>query len=114
MKIYDTKPDGNEMAKLEPARYFNLAIEQIEKITEWLKTSEENVQPLLVHLDMFVYISKKYPEMAARRAAKIDVAHVESTFNAWFERNQKKITVTYRQGIKESAENLFRDLHALK
>lgn len=38
MKIYDTEPDGKEMAKLEPARYFNRAIEQIEKITKWMQT----------------------------------------------------------------------------
>lgn len=114
MKIYNTEPDGNEMAILEPARYFNLAIEQIEKITEWMVTSEDNVQPLLVHIDMFVYISKKYPEMAVRRVAKINVTRVESVFNEWFERNEKKISAKYRLGIKESAASLLKELKALK
>lgn len=114
MKVYDTEPDGNEMAKLEPARYFNLAIEQIEKITELMETSHDNVQPLLVHLDMFVYLSKKYTEMAARRATRINIEQVASVFNAWFERNEKNITVKYREGIKESAKQLFQELYALK
>jgi len=114
MKIYNSEPDGNEMAGLEPARYFNLAIEQIEKITEWMKTSQDNVQPLLVHLDIFVYLSKKYPEMASRRAAKLNIQQIESVFNDWFERNQKKVTVKYRGGIKESASQLFKELRTLK
>jgi len=114
MKIYNTEPDGNEMANLEPARYFNLAIEQIEQITEWMKTSQDGVQPLLVHIDIFLYFSKKYPEMARRRAAKINVSLVESVFNDWFERNQKKISAKYRDGIKASANQLFLELKSLK
>ncbi|OCA77150.1 hypothetical protein BBI01_01420 [Chryseobacterium artocarpi] len=34
MKIYNAHPEGNEMASLEPARYFNLAIEQVEQISD--------------------------------------------------------------------------------
>lgn len=112
--MYNSEPDGNEMANLEPARYFNLAIEQIEKITEWMKTSKDGVQPLLVHIDIFLYLSKKYTEMGLRRVQKMNIQLVESTFNDWFDRNQKKIAAKYRDGIRESAIQLFEGLRALK
>ena len=34
MKIFSTAPDGNEMADMANARYFNLAIKQIEEMVE--------------------------------------------------------------------------------
>ena len=40
MKIFSTAPDGNEMADMANARYFNLAIKQIEEDAEWLKNSK--------------------------------------------------------------------------
>ena len=52
MKVYSTAPEGNQMADLEPARYFNLAIKQIQEAEEWLRTAEESCQPLLVHIDV--------------------------------------------------------------
>lgn len=41
MKIFSTAPDGNEMADMANARYFNLAIKQIEENAEWLKTANK-------------------------------------------------------------------------
>ena len=42
MKIFSTAPDGNEMADMANARYFNLAIKQIEENAEWLKTANND------------------------------------------------------------------------
>ena len=47
MKIYSTAPEGNQMADLEPARYFNLAIEKIKVVEEWLRSTDEPSQALL-------------------------------------------------------------------
>ncbi|MCC9073896.1 hypothetical protein LNQ49_20130 [Flavobacterium sp. F-65] len=113
MKIYSTAPEGNQMADLEPARYFNLAIQQIQEAEEWLRTSEEACQALLVHLDAFVYLSKRYPEMANRRVAKLNRSQIKETFYAWFERCGKKIPASFRNGIKESADNLFSELEKI-
>lgn len=110
MKVYSILPEGNQMADLEPARYFNLAIKQILEIEEWLRTAEESCQPLLIHIDVFVYLSKKYPEMANRRVAKLNRAQIKETFYAWFERCGKKIPASFREGVKESADTLFSEL----
>jgi hypothetical protein len=110
MKIYSTAPEGNQMADLEPARYFNLAIEKIKEVEEWLRLTEEPSQALLVHVDIFVYLSKKYPEMAQRRVLKIDRKQLRSTFDSWFTRCEKKIPVKFREGIKQSADELFSEL----
>lgn len=110
MKVYSAQPEGNQMADLEPARYFNLAIQQILEAEEWLRTADESCQPLLVHIDVFVYLSKKYPEMANRRVAKLNRNQLKETFYTWFERCGKKIPASYRNGIKESADLLFFEL----
>src|SRR6187431_3795535 len=103
MKIYSSKPDGNESADLEPARYFNLALAQIKSISEWMITADQGAQPLLVHLDMYLHISTKYPEMAERRLQGLDIAGVRAVFFDWYERCQKKIPSQFRSEIKESA-----------
>lgn len=110
MKVYSTAPEGNQMADLEPARYFNVAIEEIQEVEQWLRTSEEACQALLVHIDVFVYLSKKYPEMANRRVAKLNRSQLKETFYAWFERCGKKIPAKFRDGVKESADALFSEL----
>jgi len=110
MKIYSSAPDGNEAADLAPARYFNLAIKQIQEIEEWMRTTKQAAQPLLVHIDAFVYFSKKYPEMAERRAQKIDIKKVKETFDAWYERCNSKISSEYREGIRKNADELFSEL----
>lgn len=110
MKVYSAAPEENQMADLEPARYFNLAIKQILEVEEWLRTADEASQALLVHIDVFVYLSKKYPEMANRRVAKLNRNQIKETFYAWFERCGKKIPASFRDGVKESADLLFSEL----
>lgn len=39
---------------------------------------------------------------------------LKETFDAWLERNEKKIPAKYREGVKESAENLFREMLEIK
>ena len=107
MKIFNDKPDGNESADLEPARYFNVAIEQIIKITDWMKTADRAAQPLLFHIDMFVYLAEKYPDMASRRIEKLDLPEIKKTFYEWFERANSQIPQKLRAGIKSSADQLF-------
>lgn len=113
MKIYGIKPDENQMANLEPARYFNLAVEQINEAEEWLRTTNDICQPLLIHVDIFVYLSRKYPEMAGRRIQKVNVEQVRKTFDDWYDRTSKKIPAQFREGIRESATQLFDALAAL-
>lgn len=113
MKIRSAAPDGNESADLEPARYFNLAIKQITEITQWMKTADRAAQPLLVHLDIFLYLAKKYPHMAESRVDSLDVPDIKVTFYDWYERCHKKIPKQFREDIKLSADGLFEDLERL-
>jgi len=113
MKIYSSAPDGNEMADLAPARYFNLAIKQIEEIEEWMRTSKKGAQPLLLHIDAFVYFGKKYPSMAKRRVRKINIEQVKETFDSWYKRCESKIPAEYRDGIRKNADNLFSELQEI-
>ena len=80
MKIYNALPEGNEMASLEPARYFNLAIEQVEGITEWMKDAKGATQPLLIHLDVLLLLSERYPSIAEDRVYKLDLENIKTVF----------------------------------
>lgn len=113
MKIYSAEPDGNESADIEPARYFNFAIEQIEEITEWMRTSDKAAQPLLVHLDIFLHLARKYPGMAKRRVLKLNIPEIKAIFYDWYERCHKKIPKQFREGIKLSADEIFKNLEEI-
>lgn len=102
MKIYNTLPEGNEMASLEPARYFNLGIEQVEQIIEWMKDAKGPTQPLLVHLDILLLLSERYPPVAEDRIYKLDLENIRTIFLAWHERNSAKIPAKFREEIKDS------------
>ncbi len=111
MKIYSTAPDGNEMADMENARYFNLAIKQIEDNIEWLKTSNKSVQAVLAHIDILVYLSRKeFCDSAVSMVKKDQVQEWKSTFYDWYERCNKKIPAKFREGIKQNADELFTEL----
>lgn len=113
MKIFSAAPDGNQSADLEPARYFNLAITQINQITEWMETADRAAQPLLFHVDMYLYLAKKYPEMAGSRIDSLDVPKIRVTFDAWFERCGKKIPAKFRADTKALGDRLFDELEQL-
>jgi hypothetical protein len=113
MKIYSSASDGNESADLEPARYFNLAIEQIKEVEVWMRDTMEPAQGLLVHLDIFIHLSKKYPDMAKRRKRSLNVLEIKETFNKWYERCSGKIPKQFREGIKANADQLFSEMEAI-
>lgn len=110
MKIYSTAPEGNEAADLENARYFNLALKQINSASEYLKTSVNPVQVMLVHIDILLLLSRKYPNDANLSIKRAEVKEWKESFYAWFERAGGKIPQKYRDGIKASADELFAEL----
>ena len=110
MKIYNTAPDGNDMADMANARYFNLAIKQINENIEWLKTAKKPVQAVLAHIDILLLLSKKFP-IDANLSIKIErVKDWKTTFYAWYERCNSKIPAKFREGIKQNADELFEEL----
>lgn len=110
MKIFNAAPEGNESADVEPARYFNLAISQINEIELWMRDTKQAAQPLLVHLDIFVTLAKKYPSLAKGRKRKLKIPQIKETFYAWYERCSPKIPEEFRAGIKSSADSIFLEL----
>ncbi|MEN7551953.1 hypothetical protein AAG747_28825 [Rapidithrix thailandica] len=110
MKIYSTASDGNDMADMANARYFNLAIKQIEENVEWLKTSKKIVQAVLAHIDILLLLSKKFPKDANLSIEEDRVAEWKTVFYEWYERVNSKIPAKYREGIKQNADELFAEL----
>lgn len=110
MKVFSTAPDGNEAAEFEPARYFNLAKREIQKNIDWLKDANKPYQAVLVHVDILVYLSKKYPDTADSSIKEDKVIEWKSVFYAWYERCKSKIPKKFREGIKENADELFAEL----
>lgn len=110
MKIYGTKPDENEAAEMASAIYINLALEQINKSNEWLKSTDKPYQVMLINIDILLMLAKKYPVNANLLIKKYLVKEWHETFNEWFIRCSKKIPLEYRKGIKENADELFVEL----
>jgi hypothetical protein len=107
-KIFNASPEGNETSDIAPARYFNLAIEQINLAETWLRDTKEVAQPLLLHIEVFVLLAKRYPDLAKGRARKLDIPQIKKTFNEWFER--VKIPKEFADGIKSSGDKLIAEL----
>lgn len=110
MKIFSTAPEGNEMAEMANARYFNLALKQIDENVEWLKTANKPVQALLAHIDILIMLAKRFTVDANLLIKKDKVQEWKQVFNDWFERCSKKIPAQYRDGIKANGEELFNEL----
>jgi hypothetical protein len=110
MKIYSTEPDGNDMADMANARYFNLALKQIEEHVEWLKTAKKPAQAVLAHIDILLVLSRKFRSDANLSIKKDKVQEWKSTFYAWYERCNSKIPAKFREGIKQNADELFAEL----
>lgn len=107
-KIFNASPEGNETSDIAPARYFNLAIEQINLAETWLRDTTEVAQPLLLHIEVFVMLARRYPGLAKGRARKLDVPQIRRTFNEWFQR--AKIPKEFAEGIKASGDELISEL----
>jgi len=110
MKIFSTAPEGNEMAELENARYFNLSLRHIEENAEWLKTASKPTQALLIHIDILVMLAKRFPIDANLSIHKDKVQEWKQIFNDWFERCENKIPAKFREGIKANGDELFKEL----
>lgn len=115
-KTYGTLPEENTKADIIPGRYFNLAFEIIRKAEENLADEEndDGCQFLLVNLEILVMLSKRFPNVAARKIYVLNRKRLQETFSIWYERNEKKIPAKYRDGIKKSADNLFKELLEIK
>ena len=109
-KIFSTAPDGNEMADMANARYFNLAIKQIEENAEWLKTANKPTQALLAHIEILIMLAKRFPIDANLSIKKDKVQEWKKTFNDWFERVGNNIPTKFRDGIKANGDELFKEL----
>jgi hypothetical protein len=115
-KIYGILPEENTKADILPGRYFNFAFDNIQKAEESLKKqdTDDGCQFLLVNLDILIMLSKRYPNVAARKIYTLNRKQLKDVFYSWYERNEKKIPAKYRLGIKESADNLFNELLEIK
>jgi len=110
MKIYSAAADGNEMADMANARYFNLALKQIEEHIEWLKTAKKPVQAVLAHIDILLLLSRKFRTDANLSIKKDRVQEWKIIFFDWYERCSSKIPAKFREEIKQNADELFTEL----
>ncbi|MEK4424967.1 hypothetical protein [Solibacillus sp. FSL K6-1523] len=110
MKIFSTAPEGNEAAELENAHYIKLAIKKIDESKEWLENSNKPYQAMLTHVDILLMFAKKFPVNVNLLLKKEKIFEWKSTFDAWYERCNKKIPSKYREGIKANADELFDEL----
>jgi hypothetical protein len=115
-KVYGVLPEENTSADIIPGRYFNFVFENIQKAVERLnkEDSDNGCQFLLVNIDVLLMFSKRFPNVASRKIYVLKRKQLKENFYAWYERNEKKIPAKYREGIKESAETLFRELLEVK
>lgn len=107
LKIYSTAPNGNEAADMEDALYMNLAISKLKEESVRMKTADMPVQIMLAHIDILLHLSDKFIEGAHLSIKSKDVKDWKETFYDWFERCKAKIPAKFRDGIKQSADELF-------
>jgi hypothetical protein len=109
-------PEENTSADIIPGRYFNFVFENIQKAKEILneQDSDNGCQFLLINIDILLMLSKRFPNVAARKIYVLKRKQLKESFDLWYERNEKKIPAKYRKEIKESAENLFKELLEIK
>ncbi|MDM5248714.1 hypothetical protein [Lysinibacillus sp. G4S2] len=110
MRIFGTKPEDNDAAEKENARYIILAIEEINKSNEWLKNTDKPYQVMLTHIDILLMLARKFPVNANLLIKQYRTKEWKETFNEWFNRCEKKIPSKYREGIKANADELFTEL----
>jgi hypothetical protein len=115
-KIYGVLPEENTKADIFPGRYFNFVFDNIRQAEGGLNVQDydDGCQYLLVNLDILIMLSKRYPNVVARKIYTINRKQLKETFFAWYKRNEKKMPAKYRAGIKESADNLFNELLEIK
>ena len=110
LKVYSAAPNGNEAADMTDALYMNLAVSSLNEEAERLKTADTAVQTMLAHIDILLYLAEKFPEGAELSIEKSDVKVWKTAFYEWYERCNAKIPSKFREGIKDSADELFSGL----
>jgi hypothetical protein len=113
MKIFSSKPNGNEVAEYVGTDYLKFSIQMIEESTNWLKDAKIAAQPVLAHIEMLLMIAEKYRVDANLLIRKERVKEWKDIFYAWFDRCGGKIPAKFRDDIKQSADDLFAELDAL-
>lgn len=76
------RPEENTKADLFPLRYFNFALENVQKAEESLKVLDydDGCQYLLVNLDMLITICKKYPTTASMGIYRLNIIKCGSAY----------------------------------
>ena len=115
-KVYGDRPENNSKADLVPLRYFLELIKEIQECSTYLEDPEydDGCQSLLVCIELLLMICERYPNTAAGFIYRLKRKKVQELWNAWWERNEKKIPAKYRTGTKEAADALFARLMAVK
>lgn len=106
-KFLSAAPNGTTVSDLEDAEYFNLAIRLISEESVRLKTAEMEFQVMLAHIDILLHLADKFLEDARLLVRKEDVAEWKLSFDGWFARCGKMIPKKFRQGVRDSADDLF-------
>ncbi|MEK4424957.1 hypothetical protein [Solibacillus sp. FSL K6-1523] len=110
MRIFGVKAEDNDAAEIENARYINLAIEEINKSNEWLKSTDKPYQVMLTHIEILLILARRFPVNANLLIKQYQTKEWNETFNEWFNRCERKIPSKFRGGIKENADELFDEL----
>lgn len=115
-RVYGILPEENTSADIIPDHYFNFVFEHIQEAEECMREHDpcNGCQFLLVNIEILLMLSKRFPNVAARKIYEIKRKQLKETYYAWYELNEKKIPAKYRDGIKESAEKLFSELLEIK
>ncbi|MEC5146008.1 hypothetical protein [Chitinophaga sp. 212800010-3] len=112
-KIYGKLPIENEAADLAPSIFINRAVDEINKTIEWMKSSKEAAQPLLVFIEILLMFPAKFPSEKGYIRRKITVPEWKAVFDEWYERVNKKIPEEYRAVTRTTADELFAQLEKL-
>lgn len=111
MRIYGTGPFQNEEADLQSGRYIVFIKENIFECIEFLKTSQEPAQDLLLHLHMLTILYETFPPNdLIDEIIQEGIEEWKVVFAEWFSRCEMKIPKQYREGIRKSADEIFAKL----
>lgn len=113
-RVYGILPEENTAADIIPRIYCNFAIKNIQEAEKYMNEPLQNgCQSLLANIEILLMLSRRYPNVVASKIHELKRKRLKETFDTWYELNEKKIPVKYRDGIKESAEKLFSELLAI-
>lgn len=115
-RVYGIRPEDNTGADIVPDSYFYRIIKNIQEVQNRMDEDgfTDGRQPLLVHLDIYLTLAKKYPINASANVGGIKRKSLKRTFDVWWEKNEKKIPKKYREGVRKNADNLFQELFEIE